>query len=295
MTNLNEFLYGFYYGQVAKRTSAGLLAGQATDPETLADGALLDSLLLRNTTEFVPPQPTFTEVLDQGGQKVRSKAIVGVEDIAAGTLSLSELNDIFTTMMNNTVIDIATVSGWTQIAENLGNTIFPPMFAVFTTRVQEIDDATGAIVDKFKTWILPNMQITKTQNPTATQAGGTNPQTPQFQMVVRASATRITGDTFNDAGMLVEDDTDFLYSIRSSNALMFGAYIEKATPDGSFTLPFLPLTDETITNDKLFYNGTTGASITPTTVTVATGAVVLPVQAASDHVIFAVETKFRLP
>lgn len=295
MANNNEFLYGFYYGQIAKRTSTGLLAGQATDPEALAQGALLDSLLLKNTTEFVPPQPTYTEVLDQGGQKVRTKAMVGVEDIASGTLSLSELNDILTTMINNTVIDTSTVSGWTQIAENLGNTIFPPMFAAFTTRVQEIDDDTGSIVDMFKTWILPNMQITKTQNPTATQAGGTNPQTPQFQMLARASSTRITGDTFNSAGMVVEDDTDFFYSIRSANAIMFGAYIEKAVPDGSFTLPFLPLTDETDTSDMLFYNGTDGAAIVPTSVSTTTGAVVLPVQTASDHVVWALETKFRLP
>jgi hypothetical protein len=297
MVNKNEFLYGHYYAQFAKRNSSGFPVGQVADPETLADGIVFPALVLRNPTEFVPPAPTFTNVVDQGGQKIRSQALVGMESPGTATFTPSELNDIFTTMINNTTIDSTTVTGWDQIAENFNNTNFPAMFAMFTTRLQELDDDADTIVDKFKTWVIANAQISNTQNPTATQAGGTNPQLPQYTLTPRPSKTRLTGDTFKAAGMNVEDDKDYIYSIRSSNALTQATYTVKAIPDGSFTLPFLPLTDETVVTDKLFYNATTGAAIVPTTVTVATGAVVLPIigLTQSDIISCVWETAFNTP
>lgn len=262
----SDFIYGFYYAQIAFRSSAGYPIGDTIDPDNFAKAATTHSYLLDNPVSYTAPAPSFARAIDRGGQKIRAQRDMGVSDFGTGTIVLSEFDDIFHSYVTGGTVDSTAVTGWRQTGSNVNQVSKPEFFLIVSTQADDVLNS----VSMWSHWIYPNCQILPVL-PGASQSDGENPNPLEYTIVPNTSLRALTGQLFSGLGMGLTDDTDLLYRMQTSNPIGITTYREDATPANAFVLGYRPLTDETDVTDKDIT--TDGASETYTTCNVTTAAV----------------------
>jgi hypothetical protein len=274
---VQDFQYGAYYLQIARRDANGYPKGIVSDPDTVANDTTMHAYLMSNIISFTPPVPTRELATDRGGQTIRAQADMGVSDFGIATVELSEFDDVFNSYITNTGVEATNPSGFRQAAMNVNNVDVPSWFVVATAQVQSRSGST--ITKKYRHWVLPNAQI-RPATPAISQNGGVNPNPLSYEIVPNTSYRTLTGELFSATDMSVEFDNDIMYTILSTYPIGITSYTgNNATPE-TFILGYRPLTTQATTSDKLLTQN--GVADTISTLSVTTGVVTTPQGTAGD-------------
>lgn len=287
----NDFLFGAYYVQIARRDSDGYPMGVETDPDNPANGLNADAYLLRNVRSVTQPQPSVEYVIDRGGQKIRTKKYLGITDFGEATLELSERDDLFHSYVTGTTIKTNYPSGWRQTVRNVNIETPPSWFAIVSVQAERVDDVNNTITPKWFHHIFENVQFIP-QEAGATQNGGDTPNPLVYNMVVNRSYRHITGELLENAGFNVTANADIYATIESDNPIALTTYVEKSSPDGTFNAGYMPLTTTT-TGDKCLTKEGTQVAITSASIT--TGEVVAAAGTAGQRFVFLYEADLDNP
>lgn len=287
----NEFLYGAYYVQIARRDSDGYPMGTLATPDVPVNGSEYDAYLMRNIRNVTQPQPAVEYVIDRGGQKIRTKKYLGITDYGEATIEFSERDDIFHTLITSTNVVVDYPSNWRQTARNVNIETPPSWFVIVSVQSEMIDDITGNITPKWFHHVFENVQFFA-QEAGASQNGGDTPNPLVYNMVVNRSFRHIDGKMFEDAGFNVTADSDIYTTIESNNPIALTTYVEHGTPDGTFISGYLPLT-ATTTGDKALT--LEGAQVAITSASVSTGSTVAAAGTVGQRFVYIYEADLDSP
>jgi len=217
---------------------------------------------------------------------------MGVSAFGEGTIELSEFDDIFHSYITGGAVDSSTVSGWRAVGGNINKVTSPAGFLVVSAKAQVVNDTTGAVSDKWSHWIYPNVQV-RPAYPNASQNAGVNPNSLSYTFVPSRATRGLDGLLFSATSLSMEEDSDLMYHLETDNPIAVTTYVEAATPDGSFTLAYKPLTTESDTTDKKITAN--GAAATITSINTTTGAVVCSTATAGQRFVAVYETAYIAP
>jgi hypothetical protein len=287
----NDFLYGAYYVQIARRDSDGYPMGVLSTPDSPVNGSVYSAYLMRNIRNFTQPQPSVEYVIDQGGQKIRAKKFLGITDFGEATIEFSERDDVFHSLITGTSVVTDYPANWRQTARNINIETPPSWFMIGSVQSQQINDITGVIEDKWFHHIFLNVQFFA-QEAGASQSGGNTPNPLVYNMVVNRAFRGITGKTLEDAGFNVVGNSDTYTTIESDHPIALDTYIEAGSPDGTFTAKYLPLTNATSGDKGLTKEGT---QVAISSASITTGAIAASAGSAGDRFVYIQEADLDSP
>jgi hypothetical protein len=135
--------------------------------------------------------------------------------------------------------------------------------------------------------ILPNVQIRPA--PVSISIGdGQNPTNKTYELVPTLATRAITGRLFSATAMSLYNNEDVSYKIRYNSRLAVTTHIKDATmvsSGDSFILGYRPTSTATGSPNSFTDNG---AAETPTSVTLATGAVAIAAGGSAGDILVAV-------
>lgn len=285
------FAHGMYYIQFAFRDSEGYPMGSDNTPDVVSAGDTTNMYLLRNCTEYVAPNPTYLQAIEQGGQEWRGTYSLGVSNVGNGSFSLSSEDDTLNAFFNNSAVDTTTITGMRISGANVNNKTLPNMYVIISQQVGIMDDAS---VDdnpvKWKHWVLNNVQIEK-QNANANQNGDVNPNPITYNLIPRKSYRTILGKLYSAMNMNIVENNDYYMVIESSNPITVTTSIAAAANPETFTTAYLPLTTHATTSDKLLT--VEGDADTLTGFSITTGVATTATETSGDKMVLLFETDFE--
>lgn len=287
----NNFLYGAYYVQIARRDSEGYPMGTEAAPDAVTNGTNADAYLMRNIRSVGQPQPNVEYVIDRGGQEIRTKKYLGITDFGETQIEFSERDDVFHALITATNVVTDYPSGWRQTTRNVNIKTPPTWFVIVSVQSEVIDDTNSTITPRWFHHVFPNVQFFA-QEAGVSQNGGDTPNPLIYNMVVNRSYRSVTGKLMEDMGFNVVSNSDIYTTIESANPIALTTYVEKGSPDGAFKSGYLPLTAAT-TGDK----GLTkeGVQVAITSASITTGDIVAAAGSAGDKFVFIYEADLDEP
>jgi hypothetical protein len=258
------------------------LAWPPGTPDAPVDGTTYHAYRARSFVGLETPTPTRSLASIFGGQRFLGQIDLGVSDLGTGNLTLSKFEEAFVSLITGATLDESTVSDWAQMGDNVNNPNLPAMGIMGSTKIR-MD--TGAL-----SWahiILPNVQIRPA--PVSISIGdGQNPTNKTYELVPTLATRAITGRLFSATAMSLYNNEDVSYKIRYNSRLAVTTHIKDATmvsSGDSFILGYRPTSTATGSPNSFTDNG---AAETPTSVTLATGAVAIAAGGSAGDILVAV-------
>jgi|GEM_PF-2436075 len=279
---------GAYYILIAKRDSNGYPVGQVADTETIANTTTMQPLYIDSLIDFTPETPTEVTLTNFGGQRVISQTTLGTNSLGTATFQLSEYDERLIPLLNNSVLDVVEVDGFAETAENINQSTFPRFFVMVGQRFTNTTN--GA--DEWRMRIYHNCQVRPANRGNISQAGGENPNPTSFVITPSTSTRKLSGRVFSaTTGLKVEKASDSVTIIRALYPLSFTSH-KAAAADTGYVLGYRPIfaTATGATNNSLTKNGTT---LSATSVTIATGAIVFTAGSNADFHVALYQTRFE--
>lgn len=262
--------------------SNGYPMGQLATPDAPVEGATYHAYRARSFVGMTLPTPTRSLATFFGGQRFLGQIDLGVSDLGSGELTLSKFEEAFVALIAGTTLDEATVTDWAMVSPNENNPNIPAMGLMGSTKIR-LD--TGAL-----SWahvILPNVQIQPV--PVSISTGdGQNPNSLVYGLVPTLATRLHTGHLFSATAMNVYNDEAVSYVVRYNSRFQITTHIKDTGMAGSgdsFILGYRPTSTATGTPSSFTDNG---AAETPTSVTLATGAVVIAAGGSAGDILVAV-------
>jgi hypothetical protein len=258
---------GFYDGWVWFRDSNGYPMGTLSTPDAPVVNTVYTPFRLPGPVEVTPPTISRETATSKGGQRIRNKRVLGVNDISDFTFTLSDYSETFNAMISGTTVDVTTLTNVATTAPNTGLTEPPQMGIAFAIGYQTDDGDNQTL-----TFMFHNVQISNSI-PKGSQAGGENPNPLQYTVTPTRSSRTALGHLYSTTALNVTDDKDILSIYRHEYPLFLTTYVANGAAT-TFTLPYLPISNDATgaaTNSltKL------GAITAVTSVNIATGVVTL--------------------
>ncbi len=259
--------------------SNGYPMGDLATPDAPVNGTAYHAYRSRSFVGMTMPTPTRSLATFFGGQKFLGQIDLGVTEFGTGELTLSKFEEAFVEMVANTNLDESTVTDWAMISPNENNPSLPTIGLMGSTKIR-LD--TGAL-----SWahvILPNVQIRPAPVSIST-SDGQNPNNLVYGLVPSLATRTHMGMLFSATAMQVTDNEAVSYVVRYNSRFQMTTYVKDATmaaSGASFILGYRPTSAATGTPNCFKDNG---ASETPTTVNVTTGAVAIAAGGAAGDII----------
>lgn len=271
--------------QLAMRTTSGYPMGTVADPDSTANGTTTSAHVISGLRTLTHPEKTVARAFDKGDNKVYGQMYLGVDDYGEGAFEVGATDEVADAMIKKTAVDVTTATDMAITADNASEVDPPPMFIIATTRKQLRDGSFW-----YDNQIYQNALIRKPRPANISQQGGESPNPLTYNFVPSLSPRMITGHLFSASDLEVLEDEDTFITIRSKYPLAVTTYKALAAAT-TFTLPFLPV-----------YAGATGAAqniitklgitAAATSVSITTGAVVIPSATAADIWVVVYQTNF---
>ena len=247
----------------------GYPMGDLSTPNAPVAGTTYHAYRARSFVGLTLPTPTRSLATFFGGQRFLGQIDLGVSDLGSGELTLSKFEEAFVALIAGTSLDETTVADWAMISPNENNPNIPAMGLMGSTKIR-LD--TGAL-----SWahvVLPNVQIQPV--PASISTGdGQNPNNLVYGLVPTLATRLHTGHLFSATAMNVYNDEAVSYVVRYNSRFQISTHIKDATmvsSGDSFILGYRPTSTATGTPNSFTDEG---AAETPTSVTLATGAVAI--------------------
>ena len=279
---------GAYHLQVAFRDDDGYPMGTDTTPDVVSNNATTHAYYVGGLDKLTGATPTIDVAINKGGQKVVSKTPLGIADWGTPGIVLSEFNEVLNAYIKGATADVTTMTEWVQSPANVNQLDFPRMVILVAAKFTHSSDLT----DYYLNWVFHNGQWNETAPAGTSQEPGVNPNPSGYQLDLSLSTRNgATGRPFSaSSGVYVVGAADTYTRIRSRYPLSITTYVDDGST-GSFVLGYRPVyTDNTgAATNSITKNGTTTAV---TSVTVATGAVVITPGSATDRWVVCYPTQF---
>lgn len=261
---------------IFKTTEEGYAAGNVADPDNVSSASEIvtsGALYVPYIIDFDSPQPTYSELSERSGQRVRMKVQTGVSDISSFTTNSSRFIDELTDLSHDVGTNTTFWSGATIGGAELSPTIFNNLGLVL---FQQIYVPTGAGVEsQYAAYIYPSTQIVQGQ-PGGSQAEGENPNPIPWTITPSSGSVFPTGTDLADISNVGYESgqTLMVKIVRPEKFHIQTAWLSGDVGDVTFKLDYLPTSsDATSGGDNLVtINGVVSAV---TSVNTTTGVVTL--------------------
>jgi hypothetical protein len=245
---------GFYHGWVWYRDSNGYPMGTLSTPDSPSTDTVYTPFILPGPVEVTPPTISRETAYSKGGQAIRNKRVLGVNDISDFTFTLSDYSETFNAMVGKTTVDVTTLTNVATTAPNVGLKEPPQMGIAFAIGYQ-----TEAGDNQFLTYYFHNVQISNSI-PQGSQSGGENPNPLQYTVTPTRSTRTALGVLYSATALAVTDDSDIMSIYRHEYPFFVSTWVADGT-EVDFSTAYLPVDDDntgTATN-SFALNGTVTA------------------------------------
>ena len=260
-----------YYLQIAKRDANGYPKGTTADPDSVTSPATLPALDISGLVSLTPATPTIPFVTNRGGGGIISETPVTPSSYGAPEFQLSQRNETFEALINNSTVDVSSNTTRSIRGSNMNQKEWPSWIVLFSILVTNSD--TG--LPEWENYLYLNAKIVKSGEAGAAQVEGdvTNPNPLTYVLRLSLSTRDGSGEPLSTLGIAVEDDTDAMTFQRSNKPLMLTTFVADGV-ETTFTLPFRPVDSDATGAGK---NNITkdGVPTAVTSVSTTTGVVTL--------------------
>jgi hypothetical protein len=283
--NTDVFRAGLYGALIHKNSANGIAMGQFPDAviedTTPADTEVSEALYFKEALVSIgaPGQGRIT-VSRFGGQQFRGRFDLGPAEFQDFQLAFSDDSPSLAFVASGAKVNTTEIAGVTVGGENPRPVSLNNVGGIFTVGAQSINRTTGAIRSEYIHFWMPSFTLAKVPEEIAgIQSSTTNPYNSTYNVAVQETAVLQNGRLLSVLDIGVTSAYRVAYRTPYKNYSLTSVIFDGT--DVTFTLPRLPLLDETSAYNYLVING---AKVTPTDINLSTGVVTLAVAPTAGHV-----------
>lgn len=254
--------------------SSGRAKGTSSTPDSIdasSDTVHLPAHVVTHTVTVAPAGATFANAIDRGGSVYRGTNSIGLEDPGAVTLTFSNLDSMFDTLISGGSVDTTYNTSVRRGGRDDMRSV-PPIIGIIALQKASKRDTTTPEVGFIGRYYVGQV---RGQDPEINQNGGVNPSPLTYTMTLQTNKQEPTGVPFSDiTGLNYTDDTTITHMMDLDyQQFMVDTFVVDGT-DTTLTLQYLPLfNDATATGRNIIAKN--GVQTAVTSVNTSTGVVTL--------------------
>lgn len=230
----SRLLYGQWVAQIARLDSNNYPVGTLASPDSPTHATSYNPYVIPALVSYAPASDTYQEVSSYANMKLRGKVALPLTDFGIGTLTLSELDDVFDPLVMGYANDVATATSLRIRARNSGRKT-PRRFILMLTRASV--DTNNVI--SYETIFYMNIMFRSGSLGTS-QTVNQNPDPLAYSIIPAKSSRMPWGKVFTSTTNLVVDgNADSEISIQAPAPMMLSTWIDDSSTT-TVVMPFAP-------------------------------------------------------
>lgn len=229
----SRMLSGLYMGQIAILDEDDYPMGTLVTPDAPTHGTVYSPYVFFAVVEANFGNPTSENAQSYAGMSLRGRRPLGTTDYGVGTLTMSEMDDVFDALVMGYTLDATTATSARIRAKNAKRLQQRRFMVALTAGATPVNSA-----NDFETIVLLNVYFDNAQYG-VNQSGGTNPNNVTYNMYVNASTRAPWGQLLSAATVAVDGDADTEMALNHADPYLFTTYVDDNS-SATFTLPYSP-------------------------------------------------------